>query len=59
MPLTLNPEQVKTYWEHAKDKGFLPNFDETIRSHVFMLLKYFGDFKQMAVSEYFHQSKDT
>ena len=50
MPLTLDPDQVKPYWASAVEG----KFDETIRPHVFMLLKYFGDFKQMSVSEYFH-----
>ena len=51
MPLDLDKVEVPAYWEGQRDND---NFDEIIRPHVFMLLKYFGDFGQMVASQYFN-----
>ena len=58
MPLTLNPNEVKTYWEQATADGVLADFDETVHPHVFMLLKYFGDFGQMCSSTFYMKNYD-
>ena len=61
LPSTLNENEVKPYWKNDKipSDEQQKRFDELIRSHVFMLLKYFGDFGRMAVSKFFHQCEVT
>ena len=62
LPSTLDPEEVKSYWkdyERVPEDEQQSRFDEVIRTHVFMLLKYFGDFGRMAGSKFFHECQSS